>query len=80
MAAVKLGTVWTARATLYNSAGRKVGTCTDTPNAIAKAFIEHRSATSVACLASQGAYLDRSDYTSRMYQNTCPSGFRRECI
>ena len=39
----KLGSVWIARATLYNSAGRKIGTCTDTPNAIAKAFMEHRS-------------------------------------
>ena len=71
----KLGSVWIARATLYNSAGRKIGTCTDTPNAIAKAFMEHRNATSVRkCL--EGGTEDRSDYTRRMgLFNACPSGW-----
>lgn len=35
-----IGTVYTARAKLYNIDGKLIATCTDTPNAIAKAFME----------------------------------------
>lgn len=58
-----LGTVWTARATLYNSAGRKIGTCMDTPNSIAKAFMEFPQATSVSALMG---YQTRAEFSSRM--------------
>lgn len=69
-----LGTVWTARAKLYNTAGKLIGTCTDTPNAIAKALIELPAAQTVKTL---DGYEDRADYKSRMWQNTCPSGLRK---
>lgn len=36
----KLGTVWASRAILFNKQGKKIATCMDTPNAIAKAFME----------------------------------------
>ena len=72
-----LGAVWTARARLYNSAGRVIGTCTDTPNAIAKAFMEHHKATSVKESYSDIA-MQRTEYRNRMHPgNNCPSGLVR---
>lgn len=72
-----LGTVWNARARLYNSAGKVIGTCTDTPNAIARAFMEHHQATCVSESYS-GIAIQRTEYRNRMYPgNTCPSGFKK---
>ena len=72
---VKLGTVWIARAKLYNSAGKVIGTCTDTPNAIARAFMEHHQATSVIESYSSIA-IQRDEYRNRMHPAyTCPSGY-----
>ena len=77
MKVAPLGVIWTARARLFNSAGKVVGTCTDTPNAIAKAFMEHRNATSVKESYSDTAII-RTEFRNRMHpQNTCPSGFNR---
>ena len=77
MKVATLGTVWTARARLYNSAGRIIGTCTDTPNAIAKAFMENHSATSVMESYSSVA-IQRTEYRDRMHPgNTCPSGYSK---
>lgn len=78
MKAHTLGTVWTAKAKLYNSAGKVIGTCTDTPNAIAKAFMEHHQATSVTESYSAIA-IQRTEYRNRMYPgNTCPSGYLKQ--
>ena len=72
-----IGTVWIARARLFNSAGKQIGTCTDTPNAIAKAFIENHTATSVKESYSDTA-INRHEYKNRMIpQNNCPSGYRK---
>ncbi len=77
MKVAKLGTVWTARARLFNSAGRQIGTCTDTPNAIARAFMEVYKATSVKESYSDTA-INRCEYRTRMNQgNTCPSGYNK---
>lgn len=35
-----LGTVWPVHAVLFDENGRKLGRCLDTPNAIAKAFMQ----------------------------------------
>jgi hypothetical protein len=71
-----LGTVWVARATLFDNAGHKIGTCTDTPNAIAKAFMEMSQATMVKPFGEE--YRDRKSYFDRMNKrNTCPSGLQR---
>jgi len=73
-----IGTVWTARAKLYNSAGKVIGTCTDTPNAIARAFMEHHNATSVS-LSYESVAVQRTEYRDRMHPgNTCPSGYSRK--
>ncbi len=70
------GNIWIARATLFNSAGKKIGTCTDTPNAIAKAFMEIHQATSVKEYLSDIAK-DRTDYINKIQPwNTCPSGYK----
>jgi len=39
-----LGTVWIARAILYNNKMKPLGSCIDTPNGIAKALIENKKA------------------------------------
>ncbi len=72
---INLENIWIARATLFDSTGKTIGTCTDGPNAIAKAFMENHKATTVReCLC--GVYRDRTEYTNRMnLYNTCPSGF-----
>jgi len=71
-----LGTVWVARAILYNTAGHKIATCTDTPNAIAKAFMEMKEASTVK--PSYEEYRNRPEYADRMAPwNTCPSGLQR---
>ena len=73
-----LGTVWTARARLYNSAGRVIGSCTDTPNAIAKAFMEIHKAATVRESYSDTA-INRCEYRARMTpQNNCPSGYKTQ--
>lgn len=70
-----LGTIWTARARLCNSAGRVIGTCTDTPNAIARAFMDHHKATSVI-KSYETIAIQRTEYRERMLPgNTCPSGY-----
>ncbi len=69
-----LGTVWTARARLFNTAGKQIATCTDTPNAIAKAFMERPAAATVKKSYEDEAILVY-EYRSRMnMNNTCPSG------
>lgn len=40
MNTLKIGSVWTANAKLYNKDNILIGYCLDTPNAIAKAFME----------------------------------------
>ena len=75
MTVAPLGTIYIARATLFNSAGKLIGYCTDTPNAIAKAFMEHHKATAVKEYLSDIARC-RTEYTNRMNQfNTCESNF-----
>ena len=43
----RLGTVWTATATLMSSSGKAIAYCIDTPNAIAKALMEMPGAKTV---------------------------------
>lgn len=75
MSVTKPGTVYTARARLYNSAGRMIGTCTDTPNAIAKAFMEHHEATGVK-ESYENIAKQRTEYEHRMVkENKCDSGY-----
>ncbi|MFA4854027.1 MAG: hypothetical protein WC616_01575 [Candidatus Omnitrophota bacterium] len=75
---IALGAVYTARATLFNSAGQKIGTCTDTPNAIAKAFMENRNATAVKECYSNIAQC-RTEFNHRMNKlNDCQSLFRNK--
>src|SRR3990167_8872628 len=70
----KIGTVWTARAILFNSDGEAIGTSIDTPNAIAKAMMEYPE---VAMVKGIGGYKHREDYSSRMQSwNVASSGFR----
>ena len=77
MRVANLGTVWTARARLFNSAGKLVGSCTDTPNAIARAFMDHHNATGVKECLSDTA-ICRTEYLNRMHPgNTCPSGYSK---
>jgi hypothetical protein len=58
-----VGTVWVARATLYDKRMKPVATCVDTPNAIARAFMEVPHAVAVKGLLGRQ---DRADYLSRM--------------
>ena len=77
MKAAPIGTIWIARARLFNSAGQAIGTCTDTPNAIAKALIERQDATSIKESFSNVA-INRREYRNRMHPgNQCPSGFAK---
>jgi len=70
----KLGIVYTARATLKDADLNKLGTCTDTPNAIASALRECPTASIVIGFAS-GTTI-RGTYKNRMLEwNSCPSGF-----
>ena len=59
----KPGTVWAARARLYNRSGKLMGYCTDTPNGIAKAMMEHPSIAKVRGLFGTES---REAYASRM--------------
>ena len=70
----KLGVVWTASAKCYDGTGRLVGTCMDTPNAIAKAMMEQPAIDTVKSLAGFGS---RRDYADRMADwNVAESHFR----
>lgn len=60
---VPLGTVWSARATLLNSRGKKVAYCVDTPNAIAKALMRVPRAARVKSIL--GTHI-RDFYKTRM--------------
>lgn len=74
---IPLGTlnVWDVKATLYDIDGHKLGDCMDTPNAIAKAFMEQPKATMVKGLSGCKV---RSDYAGRMMDwNTAASHFRQ---
>ena len=59
----KLGTVWTAAATLYNKDGKAIARCLDTPNSIANALKQLKNADTVKTL---GEYRERSAYLDRM--------------
>jgi hypothetical protein len=63
---VKLGTIWTARAKLYDLTGKMVASCMDTPNAIAKAFMECKEAVMVKTLSADSPYRNREYYRGRM--------------
>lgn len=68
----KIGTVWTATATLMDSSGQVVAHCIDTPNAIAKALMEMPDATTVKGL--EGSH-PREHWQSRMQSwNVAKSG------
>jgi hypothetical protein len=67
-----IGTVWTARAKVYDGRDKYIGSCMDTPNAIAKMFMEVPAANMVVGL---GGMKFRDEYTSRMYGNTAMSHF-----
>jgi len=60
----KLGTIWTARATLQDSSGKTIGYCMDTPNAIAKALMQVQNASCVR--DASGCMKVRSEYRNRM--------------
>ena len=67
-----IGTIWTARATLFNSKGKKIAYCIDTPNAIAKALMQLPQAQKVKSIL--GTYT-RNHYQDRMKSwNTAKSG------
>lgn len=67
-----IGTIWFARAQLYDNNFKFVGSCTDTPNAIANAFRETPGAVVVKNLMG---IFDRSQYEGRIADwNKCPSG------
>jgi disulfide oxidoreductase YuzD len=70
----KIGTVWTATAKLYDRDGVKIGTCIDTPNAIAKALMENLE---IEMIKSQfHGYEFRCHYADRMTKfNEAKSGF-----
>ncbi len=62
MVTKKLGTIYTVRAKLYDNDGIKIGTCIDTPNAIAKAIMEHPEISivdSINGLQVSGTYHER---------------------
>lgn len=67
-----LGSVWTARAKVYDANGKFIGSCMDTPNAIARMFMEIRRAEVVKDVL--GKYTHRIDYKSKMneYNNVNP--------
>lgn len=70
------GDIWEARATLYNIGGKAIGTCIDTPNAIAKAFLELREANYVK--DNSGLIRVRAEYAERMQPwNKAQSGLQR---
>jgi len=70
-----LGTVWSVRATLLNSRGKKVAYCVDTPNAIAKALMKVPSATKAHSILGTRA---RQYYKDRMKSwNKARSGLVR---
>jgi hypothetical protein len=62
-----VGTVWVARATLYDKRMRPVASCMDTPNAIAKAFMEVPHAVAVKEYLEH-TYKSRAEYLGRMNQ------------
>jgi hypothetical protein len=64
MSPMKLGNVWPIRARLYNNMGILIGTCMDTPNSIAKAFMEVPEAVEVKPYGCSRA--PRSQYQDRM--------------
>lgn len=74
-----LGAVWTVKARLLNRNKRLVGICSDTPNSIAKALMEHPEIAYVnhqAYMRSPGdpIFEPRSAYASRMADwNVAPS-------
>ena len=68
-----LGIMGIAIARLYDSNGREIARCTDTPNAIASAFRECSRAQFVKPF--MGTIETRERYTDRMEDwNDCPSG------
>lgn len=69
-----IGSVWTATARVYDLSGRMIGTCTDTPNGIAKMLVEQPSAIMVR--DSGGRFRDRAEFAGRMAAwNDAPSMF-----
>jgi hypothetical protein len=75
MATPRLGNVWAVGAKLYNKQGKLIGTCLDTPNAIAKAMMEHPSIARVSSILGNGS---RKDYAKRMGSfNTATSMFTK---
>ena len=60
-----IGTVWVARATLYDRRGHIIATCMDAPNPIAKAFMECPEATTVTQWLER-KHIKRHAYESRM--------------
>ena len=60
-----LGTVWTARVWLYDSQFNAVGSCMDTPNSIAKAFMERPELAYVKDACTK-RLRDRAEYADRM--------------
>ena len=60
-----IGTVWTAKATLYNNDKEIIAYCIDTPNGIAKAFMELPRAMWVSEMYSKELQ-PRAKYESRM--------------
>jgi len=71
-----LGTVWPVSASLLGEDGGRIGTCLDTPNAIAKALMERPDATHVVEALSH-VRRPRSAYADRMAGwNVAESRFR----
>ena len=71
----RLGTVWTAKATLLNKNGKKIAYCLDTPNAIAKALMKVPEAQKVKSLLGTHT---RAYYKDRMKSwNKAKSGLER---
>ena len=69
-----LGSVWCAKAKLYDINDKLIGICMDTPNSIAKALMECPAATLVKCI---GEVKVRSEYQDRMKDwNTAESMLR----
>ena len=68
----RLGTVWTAQATLMDAKGKPIARCIDTPNAIARALMKTPRATKVRSILGTDT---RASYKSRMKPwNTAKSG------
>jgi hypothetical protein len=63
MKTLRIGTVWTATAKLYDRDGKLIASCIDTPNAIAKALMEEKKA---EIIKTFGEFKNRSNYESRM--------------